>query len=224
MVATIASTRPRGRARWAPADVDGRPVVGACYDRSRVTETARQRFDFADYLLLEEMAEVKHEFLEGHVWAMAGGSPLHAAVCGNLMTLLNTQLLGRRCQVFTSDLRIRVKASGLGTYPDLTVVGGQLELDPDDPKGHTVTNPKLIVEVLSPSTEKYDRGEKFDHYRRIPAVEAVVLVAHDRREIEVRHREADDTWSVAVVASGSVHIAAIDCTLDLEAVYRDPLA
>lgn len=189
-----------------------------------MTETARQRFDFADYLLLEERAEVKHEFLEGHVWAMAGGSPVHAAVCGNVMTLLNTQLLGRRCQVFTSDLRVRVKASGLGTYPDLTVVCGQLELDPDDAKGHTVTNPKVIVEVPSPSTEKYDRGEKFDHYRRIPALEAVVLVAHDRREIEVRQRGADDVWSVESISTGTVHIAAIDCSLDVDAVYRDPLA
>jgi Uma2 family endonuclease len=186
-------------------------------------ETARQRFDFADYLLREEIAEVKHEFLEGHVRELAGGSPTHAAICGNVMTLLNTQLQGRRCQAFTSDLRVRVKASGLGTYPDLTVVCGQLELDPEDAKGHTVTNPKVLVEVLSPSTEKYDRGEKFDHYRRIPALEEVVLVAHDRQEIEVRRRGADGEWAVEVIASGAARLESIDCVLEVDAVYRNPL-
>lgn len=190
-----------------------------------MTETARQRFDFAEYLLLEDIAEVKHEFLDGHVWAMAGGSPAHAAICGNAMTLLNVQLHGQRRQVFTSDLRVRIKSSGLGTYPDITVVCGKLELDPDDPKGHTVTNPKVIVEVVSPSNEKYDRGEKFEHSRTIAALEEVVLVAHDRREIEIRRREPDGTWSTRLAGDGEVaQLASIGCDLPVDAVYRDPLA
>src|SRR5690606_31274388 len=121
---------------------------------------------------------IKHEFLDGLVWAMAGGSPEHAAIAANIVALLVNQLAGRRCRVFSSDLRVRVKATGLATYPDVTVVCEQLELDPDDPKGHTVTNPKLLVEVLSPSTAEYDRGEKLDHYRQIESLEVILLVAH----------------------------------------------
>ena len=113
---------------------------------------ARQRFTFEEYLQLEEIAEVKHEFLDGEVWAMAGGSPEPAAVIGNVTTLLNVQLRGQRCRVHTTELRVRAKATGLGTYPDVTVVCGRLERDPDDRSGHTVINPRVVVEVLSPST------------------------------------------------------------------------
>src|SRR5439155_18899105 len=114
-----------------------------------------------------------HEFLDGVVWPMAGGSPDHAGIAANVARLLGNQLAGQPCRVFTSDLRVRVKATGLGTYPDVTVICGQLEFDPEDPKRHTVTNPRMIVEVLSPSTEEYDRGEssittaRFHRWRRL---------------------------------------------------------
>ena len=116
-------------------------------------EPAHHRFSFGQYLMLEEDSGLKHEFLEGQVWAMSGGTPEHAAVAGNVLTLLNVQLAGKKCRVFTSDLRIRVVATGLGTYPDVSVVCGHLELDPEDAKRHTVVNPRILVEVLSPSTD-----------------------------------------------------------------------
>ena len=122
-----------------------------CCDHD-VTQPARQLFSFADYVLLEEMSTVKHEFLDGEVWAMAGGTPDHAAIAGNVFALLTTGLRGERCRVFTSDLRIRVRGTGLGTYPDASVVCDSLELDPEDQKGHTVLNPTVLVEVLSPSS------------------------------------------------------------------------
>ena len=84
----------------------------------------------------------------------------------SISTLLSIQLRGRPCRVFSADLRIRVKATGLGTYPDISVICGALELDPEDPRGHTVSNPRLLVEVLSPSTEASDRGEKLEHRAR----------------------------------------------------------
>ncbi len=90
---------------------------------------------------------------------------------------------------------MRVQATGLGTYPDVTVICGHLELDPEDPKKHTALNPRVLVEVLSPSTEDYDRGEKLGHYKKIPAVSEIVLVAHDRHEVEIVRREADGSWS-----------------------------
>lgn len=186
---------------------------------------ARQRFTFDEYLLLEEIAEVKHEFLDGEVWAMAGGSPEKASIIGNVTTLLNVQLRGQRCRVHTTELRVRVKATGLGTYPDVTVVCGRLEHDPDDRTGHTAINPCVIVEVLSPSTEEYDRGEKLSHYQTIPSLEEIVLVAHDRHEIEVVRREATGTWSRHIAGAGqTARLTSIMCDLALVEVYRDPLA
>lgn len=184
----------------------------------------RQRFDFEAYVLLEEDSPIKHEFLDGVVWAMAGGSPDHAGIAANVARLLGNQLVGRRCRVFTSDLRIRVKATGLGTYPDVTVVCGEIELDIEDPKRHTVTNPKVIVEVLSPSTEVYDRGEKLDHYRQIPSLEMVLLVAHDARRVDA-WRRTDHGWQQTThTADDSFAIEPVDCRLSLAEVYQDPLA
>ena len=186
---------------------------------------ARQRFTFEEYLQLEEIAEVKHEFLDGEVWAMAGGSPEPAAVIGNVTTLLNVQLRGQRCRVHTTELRVRAKATGLGTYPDVTVVCGRLERDPDDRSGHTVINPRVVVEVLSPSTEAYDRGEKLAHYQTIAGLDEIVLVAHDRHEIEVVRRDADGTWSRHLARAGeTARLATLACELPVAEVYRDPLA
>jgi Uma2 family endonuclease len=187
-----------------------------------VGHAARQRFDFVEYVMLEEMAAVKHEYLDGNVWAMAGGSPEHARVQVNVSALLSRQLAGRPCSVYSSDLRIRVKATGLGTYPDVTVVCGALELDPEDPKQHTVVNPSLVVEVLSPSTEDYDRGEKLDQLKRIESLNGVVLVAHDERRVEVWTREGD-SWIVRTYRDDDVAwIHPLGCELPLPAVYRDP--
>ena len=113
---------------------------------------------------------------------------------------------------------------GLGTYADVTVVCGQLELDPQDPKQHTVLNPTVLVEVLSPSTEDYDRGEKLGHYKTIAALREVVFVAHDRREIEIVRRELDGSWSRHVAGQGQcARLAALGTELAVDEVYRDPL-
>jgi Uma2 family endonuclease len=189
-----------------------------------VTEAARQRYTFDEYIELEAASpSVKHEFLDGAVWAMAGGTPDHAAIAANVIGLLRERLRGQRCRVFTSDLRIRVEATGLGTYPDASVVCNQVELDPEDKRGHTVVNPTLVVEVLSPSTENYDRGEKREHYQRIPTVREIVLVAHDTRRVELWRRDGD-AWSEHVVSEGAVELTSLDCSLPLEEIYLDPLA
>jgi Uma2 family endonuclease len=190
-----------------------------------MTQAARQRFTFQDYLALEDVAAVKHEFLDDAVWAMAWRTPEHAAICVNVSTLLSNAARGKPCRVYSSDLRVRVKQTGLGTYPDVTVVCGALELDAEDAKGRTASNPRVIVEVLSPSTEDYDRGEKLGHYKRIASLEEVLLVAHDRREIEVVRREADGSWSRHVAGAGErVRLAAFGFEVEVDEVYRDPLA
>ena len=184
----------------------------------------RQRFTFEDYLLLEETSTAKHEFLDGHVWAMAGGTPDRGAIAANVIMLLGSQLRDRPCRVFTSDVRIRVQATGLATYPDVSIVCGQHEIDPADPGRNTVINPRVLVEVLSPSTEEYDRGEKLSHYKQIPSLQEILLIAHEEQRIE-RWRRVGDHWALDVVRGGQVvSIESIDCTLTATDVYRNPLA
>jgi Uma2 family endonuclease len=139
--------------------------------------------------------------------------------------LLGNALAGKPCRVFSPDLRVRVLATGLGTYADVTVIRGAIELDPADAKGHTAVNPRVLVEVLSPSTEDYDRGDKLGNYKQIPSLEEVLLIAHDRREVEIVRREADGSWSRQIARdTDSVRLASLQCDLSVADIYRDPLA
>ena len=189
-----------------------------------MAQSVHHVFTFAEYVYLESDSTVRHEFFGGRLWAMAGGSPRHAATAARILHALAGQLRDRPCEVFTSDLRIRVQATGLATYPDCSVVCGSLELDPEDPKGHTVVNPKVVVEVLSPSTEVYDRGEKRQHYQTIPSLQEIVLVHHDARSIEVWRRADEAHWVRHEFAAGKATLASIDCELELDEIFRDPLA
>src|SRR5260370_27887624 len=128
---------------------------------------------------------------------MAGGTQGHAALGAAVVGQLYAQLRGGRCRVHNADLRVRVVATGLLTYEEVMVVGGPGERDADDV--HAVTNPTLVVEVLSRSTEEYDRGDKFEHYKRSPSLREYVLVSHRDARVEVWTRGPDDTWSATVV-------------------------
>jgi Uma2 family endonuclease len=183
----------------------------------------RQRFTFEEYLILEETSRARHEFLAGHVWAMAGGTPEHGAVVANVTVLLGNQLRGRPRRVFTSDVRVRVKTTGLATYRDVSVVCGQLQTDPDDPKGHAVINPTVVVEVMSPSSEEYDRGEKLAQYKQIGSLQEIVLVAHEEQRIEIWRRD-EERWQLQLARGGATaRIESIGCELPLDDVYRNPL-
>jgi Uma2 family endonuclease len=173
---------------------------------------------FLEYARLEEGSPIKHEYLAGHIYAMAGGTPEHAALAMAVGARLTLALAGGRCRVFSSDLRIRVRKTGLGTYPDVSVVCGPREVDPEDP--NTVTNPTVLVEVTSKSTEEYDRLKKFDHYREIPSLREYVLVSHGEPAIEVRRRDSDGTWTTHVAQSGeSIKLESVPCTLDVREIY-----
>jgi len=158
------------------------------------------RYTLDDYLSVEEMSAVRHEYLNGEIFAMAGGTPEHAALSAAVLTLLGGKLRGGPCRPYSADLRIRVRATGLATYPDAAVICGEPALDPDSPTH--VTNPSVIVEVLSPSTEDCDRGEKRQHYQRIDSLREYVLVSQDRRRVEVWLRDGTDAWQSRIGVEG----------------------
>lgn len=146
---------------------------------------------FEDYLEAERDAEVKHEWLDGFVYAMAGGSVEHGRLAANMMAALRSRLAGR-CTILSSDVMVFARKTNLATYPDGSVVCGPLDIQRIERHGkvigEAVTHPTFIIEVLSDSTEAYDRGEKFAHYMRIPSLQAYILVAQTHRRIEVFHR------------------------------------
>jgi Uma2 family endonuclease len=165
---------------------------------------------------------VKHEFLDGMILAMAGGTPDHAALAAAVTAMLDRQLEGKKRRVYSADLRIRVLATSFAGYPDVTVVCNKLERDPED--ANTATNPAVVVEILSPSAEQYDRGEKLRQYQQIASLSHVVLVAHDEKKIDVWSR-SDDQWSLSSSSPGSsATLAGIGCRLGVDDVYRDPLS
>jgi len=172
-----------------------------------------------EYLAHEEVAEAKSEFFDGEAFAMTGASRSHARIQMNLARLLGTAVRGGSCEAFGSDLRVKVRESGLYTYPDLSVVCG--EVDFEDDRGDTLANPVVLVEVLSPSTEAYDRGLEFEHYARIPTLRHYVLVAHDRPHIDLLTR-GDAGWILRAAdgLEASLSLAAISVELPLVEIYE----
>lgn len=175
------------------------------------------RASYAEYLRGEEGSDVRHEYIDGAVLAMAGGSGAHACLKANLTVTLGAALRGRPCRVRDVDQRVRVVATGLATYPDLSVVCGPRVPDVED--AHALTNPTLLAEVLSPGTAGYDRGEKFDHYQRIPTLRQYLLVDSERRHVDVYTRLDDGRWAREGFASGAIPLASIDVSLDLDELY-----
>lgn len=178
---------------------------------------------YAAYLAAEEASDIKHEFLRGEVYAMAGGTPEHAGLSAAATSELILALRGRPCRVYSSDLRVRIDATDLSTYPDITIVCGSLETSEVDK--NAATNPLVIVEVLSDSTEAYDRGEKFAHYRRIPSLREYLLISQHKPRIESYRRNAEGVWMLAEAGVGErLTLAALDgVELDVDLIYRDPL-
>ena len=175
-----------------------------------------------EYLAFERDSETKHEYGAGEVFAMAGGSFEHNLIVMNAYASLHAQLRGRPYRVLPSNMRVLNEGTGLFTYPDLTVISGQprfLEAYRPD----TLLNPTVIVEVLSPSTEGYDRGKKFQHYRTIRSLQEYLLIAQDDRRIEHYLRREDGFWllSEAVGAEERVELPTIGCTLALADVYEN---
>jgi Uma2 family endonuclease len=180
---------------------------------------ARHRYSYDEYLVYERDSGMKHEYEDGEIVAMAGGSVRHSALAARISTALE---ISRRpgCTVFQSDLRVRVLATGKATYPDVSMICGPIERDPGDATGETVTNPTLIVEVLSPSTEQVDRGSKWQHYQRTPSLQEYVLVSQFESRVEWYRRLPSGGWEYHDVTEGVVQLAS-GVTLDLARLYAD---
>lgn len=188
-----------------------------------MSAAARPRYTIQEYVRIEHYANVKHEFLDGYVWAMAGGTPEHARLASAVTAALVGQLRGKPCAVYSSDARVRVVATGLDTYPDVTVVCGREARDAED--ALALTNPIVLVEVTSDGTEEYDRGAKLEQYEQIPMLQEVVVVSHRESCIEVFRRGGGGAWGRSEARSGGVAtLASIGCTLDVDEVYRNPFA
>jgi len=174
----------------------------------------------ADYLAFERTSELRHELINAEIYAMTGASREHNTISTNMIITLGIQLRGRSCDIYSSDMRVKVNAANY-CYPDVVVVCGTPELE--DNHGDTLLNPMVVFEILSPSTERYDRGEKFQRYRAISSLQVYILVSQEspRLEMFTRH-DSDGTWvlSEATALSESMYIPVIDCTLPLSEVYE----
>jgi len=184
------------------------------------------RMTYAEYLALEAASETKHEYINGEVFAMAKGTITHGALGMAVGAALSVALRDRPCRVLSSDVRVRSKVTGIATYPDVTVVCQNIEVDDEDK--HGVLNATLIGEVLSDSTEAYARGAKAAHYRRITSLREYVLVAQDEPRIEVYRRNERGKWELFSEARRGETAEITSCGepifLEVDAIYRDPLA
>jgi Uma2 family endonuclease len=170
------------------------------------------------YLALERKAEFKSEYYDGFITAMAGASREHILITGNLNRKIGNQLENRPCETYTTDMRVLVGRTGLYTYPDVIVVCGEPRFL--DEHVDTLLNPTLIIEVLSPTTETYDRGKKAGHYRRIESLKEYVLVAQDEVHVERYLRQGDD-WLLTDLRSidDILSLTSIECHVPLREIY-----
>lgn len=172
-----------------------------------------------EYLYRERQSEFRSEYFRGETFAMADASANHKLIVGNCVRTPGQQLKKKHCRVYPSDLKLRIEAMGLYTYPDLSVVCGEPQLDSDG--GDVLLNPVVLVEVLSDSSEAYDRGKKFEHYRTTPSLKHFVLMAQDRHSIDCFSHQPDGSWKLTSRQrlDGQVELEAIDYQLASAEVY-----
>jgi Uma2 family endonuclease len=173
-----------------------------------------------EYLAFERVTDARHEYLDGHVYAMAGESIEHSRICVNVAGELRARLKGRPCEVLSPNMKVVTSPTGLFSYPDVVVVCGEPRFY--DERRDILTNPTVVFEVLSPSTEAYDRGEKFLRYRtQIETLREYVLISQHRPLVEHYVRQPDGPWSYIAVGSPdeAVELTSIDCRLPLAEIY-----
>lgn len=175
----------------------------------------------AQYLDLELRTGQRHEYFRGEAFAMVGGSPRHSLIATNFSAEARQRLNPGPCVAYNSDLRIKVSSNGLYTYPDATIICGELQLDSDIPD--TVVNPTVLAEVLSDSTEHYDRGRKAMWYRSIPSLNALVLISQDRPHVECFTRQTTGGWLLteATELTDTLVLKPLGISIPLAEIYRN---
>ena len=184
-----------------------------------MTGTSSQKLTPQEYLAIERAAEFKSEFFDGEMFAMAVISKDHSRITVNLTGGFHAAIRGKDCELFSSDLRVKVSANGLYTYPDLTIVCGPVDVE--DEQADVLLNPTLIIEVLSPGTERYDRGKKFDLYRELDSLKEYVLVSQDQYRVEQFLRGNGSEWGyrVAFKEDDIVEFPSVGCSIPLKDIY-----
>jgi Uma2 family endonuclease len=172
-----------------------------------------------EYLAIERSSQQKNEYFNGEIFAMGGASERHNLIVGNIFAALHGQLRNKPCKVYSSDMRVKITQTGLYTYPDIVALCGEAQFD--DEQLDTLVNPTVIIEVLSKSTEGYDRGEKFAHYRKITSLVEYVLISQDKNRIENYRRQPDNQWLMSEVSQPqeSLELLSIQSTLLMADVY-----
>ncbi len=179
---------------------------------------AKLRMTEAEYLAFERAAREKHEFADGEIFAISGGKGPHANVAANIIGTFTSTLKWRSCRVYTSDMRVHIPTTGRFVYPDASVVCGRPQFK--DEQIDTLLNPGIIVEVLSPSTEAYDRGDKFTNYRTLPSLKYYIMAAQDKPFVEVYTRQDDGSWQLRDYGPGSrITLSSPECTLEIDQIY-----
>ncbi len=186
-----------------------------------MTAVPKKKLTEAEYLAIERAAEFKSEFYNGEMFAMAGASRQHNELKENLIGELFNRLKGGPCRTYSADQRVKVERTGLYTYPDLLIVCGSPEFELTDGIV-TLRNPEVVIEIMSKSTEHYDRGKKFGHYRQLPSLREYVLVAEDQPHIERYVRQTDGSWLLTVFdgPAGEFPFVTVTATIPLADVYR----
>jgi Uncharacterized protein conserved in cyanobacteria len=174
-----------------------------------------------EYLAIEDTAEEKHEYFAGQIYDMAGSSPEHSLLSSNVIQTVGPLARPNGCTVYTSDLRVRVSSTGLYTYPDATVISGELVTTNHRPPA--AINPTMIVEVLSESTHDYDRGEKWRHYQAIESLSDYLIIWQDRPIVEHYSRRSEESWTYRMVEGfdRSLHVETLGGAIPLSDIYRD---
>ena len=173
-----------------------------------------------DYLELERASSIRHEYADGEIFAMSGGTFEHSAVAANILRELGNALHGRGCNALNSDMRIKISPTGHYVYPDGSIVCARPRFV--DERRDTLVNPRVIIEVLSDSTEAYDRGDKFAQYRSVASIEEYVLASQKEPKIEVFARQLDGSWMLRVYGPGErVALRSLECAIEVDRVYVD---
>ncbi|MDT5122040.1 MAG: hypothetical protein QOC96_1522 [Acidobacteriota bacterium] len=172
-----------------------------------------------EYLALERKAEYKSEYFAGEMFAMAGTTKQHNIITGNIARVLGNQLLDRPCNIYSMDMRVKVSETGKYTYPDIAIICGEEKFE--DAEMDTLINPIIIIEVLSDSTEAYDRGKKFEHYQRIESFAEYILVSQTLYRVEQFIRESERKWAYSEYRSAEdiVRLVSVECELLLRDIY-----